>query len=123
MHHLENQEYLKTCCRSIWNISKHFILKTLKTIHPEYSKYFNPETLMLEKRNIFPEILNLSCLYIKISAYTDGGPRSRVCARETLRSAPHRRTRKISGTRVCIVTLKHLPKPIVASSRTLWGTS
>ena len=28
---------------------------------------------------------------IKISASTDGGPRSRVCARETLRSAPHRR--------------------------------
>ena len=26
----------------------------------------------------------------KISASADGGPRSRVCARETLRSAPHR---------------------------------
>ena len=28
----------------------------------------------------------------KISAHADGGPRSRVCARETLRSAPHRHT-------------------------------
>ena len=26
---------------------------------------------------------------ISISASADGGPRSRVCARETLRSAPH----------------------------------
>ena len=26
----------------------------------------------------------------RISASADGGPRSRVCARETLRSAPHR---------------------------------
>ena len=26
----------------------------------------------------------------KISASADGGPRSRVCARETLHSAPHR---------------------------------
>ena len=44
-----------------------------------------------------------------ISAHTDGGPRSRVCARETLRSAPHRRERKFSGTRVCKVVFKHLP--------------
>jgi hypothetical protein len=36
------------------------------------------------------------------SAHADGGPRSRVCARETLRSAPHRRERKFSGTHVCI---------------------
>ena len=27
---------------------------------------------------------------LEISASADGGPRSRVCARETLRSAPHR---------------------------------
>ena len=27
---------------------------------------------------------------LTISASADGGPRSRVCARETLRSAPHR---------------------------------
>ena len=59
----------------------------------------------------------------EISTYADGGPRSRVCARETLCSAPHRRTRKFSGARVCRVTLKNLPKPIVASSCTLWGTS
>ena len=29
-----------------------------------------------------------------ISAHADGGPRSRVCVSETLRSAPHRRQRK-----------------------------
>ena len=58
-----------------------------------------------------------------ISANADGGPRSRVCARETLRLAPHRRERKFSGAHVCRVTLKHLPKRIVASFRSLWGTS
>ena len=41
-----------------------------------------------------------------------GGPRSRVCARETLRSAPHQRERKFSAARVCRVTSKHLPKPL-----------
>jgi hypothetical protein len=48
----------------------------------------------------------------KISASADGGPRSRVCARETLRSAPHRRERKFSGAHVCRVTFKHLPQPL-----------
>ena len=41
-----------------------------------------------------------------ISAHANGGPRSRVCARETLRSAPHRHERKFSGTRFCRVTFK-----------------
>ena len=45
------------------------------------------------------------------SAHADGGPRSWVCARETLRSAPHRRERKFFGARVCRVTFKHLPQP------------
>ena len=45
---------------------------------------------------------------VKISAHADGGPRSRVCARETLRSAPHRRERKFSGACVYRVTFKHL---------------
>ena len=53
-------------------------------------------------------------IIIKISAHADGGPRSRVCARETLRSAPYQHERKFSSARVCKVTLKHLPKPIVA---------
>ena len=35
----------------------------------------------------------------------------------------HQRKWKFSGARVCRVTLKHLPKPIVASSVNLWGTS
>jgi hypothetical protein len=51
----------------------------------------------------------------KISAHADGGPRSRVCARETLRSAPHRRERKFSGARVCRVTFlksSHFPVKI-----------
>ena len=52
---------------------------------------------------------------LKISAHVDGGPRSRVCARETLRSAPHRRERKFSGARVCTVTFwkfSHFPVKI-----------
>ena len=31
----------------------------------------------------------------------DGGPRSRICLRRTLRSVPHRQKRKFSSTRVC----------------------
>ena len=45
-----------------------------------------------------------------ISAHADGGPRFRVCARETLRSAPHRHERKFSGTRFCRVTFKIFEK-------------
>jgi hypothetical protein len=44
------------------------------------------------------------------SAHADGGPRSRVCARETLCSTPHRRERKFSGAPICRVTFKHLPQ-------------
>ena len=44
------------------------------------------------------------------SAHADGGPRSRVCARETLRSAFHRHERKFSGTRFCRVTFKIFEK-------------
>ena len=33
----------------------------------------------------------------------------RVCARKTLRSSPHRRERKFSGTRVCRVTFLKFP--------------
>jgi hypothetical protein len=44
---------------------------------------------------------------LEISAHADGGPRFRVCARETLRSALHRHERKFSGARVCRVTFKH----------------
>ena len=36
------------------------------------------------------EIKHVSDNYYKISASADGGLRSRVCARETLRSAPHK---------------------------------
>ena len=47
---------------------------------------------------------------LKNSASADGGPRSRVCACQILRSAPHRQQRKFSATRVCRVTIKHLPQ-------------
>ena len=49
------------------------------------------------------------CCYQKISAHADGGPRSRVRARGTLRSAPHRHQRKFSGTRVCRVDFTKFP--------------
>ena len=58
---------------------------------------------------------------VKISDHADGGPRSRVCARKTLRSAPHRRERKFSGARVCRVTFKHLPQPLKSHIRS-FGT-
>ena len=47
-----------------------------------------------------------------ISAHADGGPRSQVCARETLRSAPHRDERKFFGAHVCRIALNYLPQPI-----------
>ena len=61
-----------------------------------------------------PQIKMLSGKYVsplnhntqKISAHADGGPRSRVCARETLCSAPHQHERKFPGTLFCIVTFK-----------------
>jgi hypothetical protein len=57
----------------------------------------------------------------KISAHADGGPRSQVFARETLRSAPHRRERKFSAARVCRITFKHLPQPLRSHIQT-FGT-
>ena len=45
---------------------------------------------------------------IIISAHDDGGPRSRVCACKTIRSAPQQCERKFSGAHVCRVTFKHL---------------
>ena len=46
----------------------------------------------------------------KISAHGDRGPRSRVCARETLRSAPHGHEWEFFVARVCRITFKHLPQ-------------
>ena len=46
-----------------------------------------------------------------ISAHADGVPRSWVCARETLRSAPHRHKQKFSAARVRRVTIKISPSP------------
>ena len=39
---------------------------------------------------------------------------SRVCARRTLRSAPHRHQRIFFGTCVCNVTNKHLLQPLIS---------
>ena len=47
-----------------------------------------------------------------ISGHADGGPRSRVCARYTLCSAPHRHERKFFTKGVCTVILKHHPNPL-----------
>jgi hypothetical protein len=45
----------------------------------------------------------------KISAHADGGPRSRVYACETLRSAPHRHEKNFSSAHVCRVTFLKFP--------------
>ena len=57
----------------------------------------------------------------KISAYTDGGPRSRVCTRLTLRSGPHQQQWKFFGACVCKVAFKHLPQPLRSHIRS-FGT-
>ena len=44
------------------------------------------------------------------SAHADEGPRSWVCACQTLCSAPHRRERKFSAARVCRIAFIHLPQ-------------
>ena len=49
---------------------------------------------------------------IEYSAHADGDSCSRVCARVTLRSAPHQHERKFVGACVRKVILKHLPQPI-----------
>jgi hypothetical protein len=49
---------------------------------------------------------------LQISDHADGGPRFRVCARQTLRSAPQQHEQKFSSAHVCKVTLKHLPQPL-----------
>ena len=54
-----------------------------------------------------------------ISAAADGGLRSLVCARLTLRSAPHRLQRKFIDGRVCKVAFKHLPIPSEVISEVL----
>ena len=46
------------------------------------------------------------------SAHADGGPRSRVCTRETLCSGPHQCERTFFAARVCRVAFKHLPQPL-----------
>jgi hypothetical protein len=59
---------------------------------------------------------------IEYSAHADGDSCSRVCARVTLRSAPHQHERKFVGACVRKVILKHLPQPIrrhMQSFRTL----
>ena len=48
----------------------------------------------------------------KYAASADGGPRSRVRARGTLRSAPHRHQRNFSGACFCRITFRHLPQPL-----------
>ena len=58
---------------------------------------------------------------IEISAGADGGPHFRICARKTLRSAPHGHHRKFSGARSCRVTFKHLPQPLRSHIRS-FGT-
>ena len=47
--------------------------------------------------------------YLKIFAHAIESPRSRVCAWETLCSAPHQLERKFAGALICRVTFKHLP--------------
>ena len=61
--------------------------------------------------------MSQNVLFSGISASADGGPRSRVRARGTLRSAPHRHLRKFSGTHFCRVTFKHLPQPLRSHNR------
>jgi hypothetical protein len=93
--------------------------KCSKDVRWSISVYFKTQILMEDMlKHLFlileylDEIQTYLILVHKISASADGGPRSRVCAPETLCSAPHRHLRKFSGTRVCRVTFKHLPQPL-----------
>jgi hypothetical protein len=58
----------------------------------------------------------------RISASADRGHCSRVCARETLRPAPHRHYQKFFGTHVFRVTFKHLTQPQLRSHIWCFGT-
>ena len=52
--------------------------------------------MMIDISDIIINIDIYNLMSVWISAGADGGPRSRVCARFTLRSAPHRHKRKFS---------------------------
>ena len=93
------------CTECDLNVANEAQLKTHKRLKHEevinftcsecaYS-YTTKNQLSLHSQNIHIQeetVLKCSkCDFSSISASADGGPRSRVCARETLRSAPHRR--------------------------------
>ena len=65
-----------------WNCPQHFHFSPLYV----KTEKIHPENII---ENINKKKWNKSTILIN-SASADGGPRSRVCARETLRSAPHR---------------------------------
>ena len=82
---------------------KPFINKELKVLNRQKQREWI-------KKGKSAKYNKLAAEYTRISAHADGGPRSRVCARETLRSAPQRHERKFSGTRFCRVTFKIFEK-------------
>ena len=62
-------------------------------------------------------------IWIRNSAWADGGPRSPSAHAWRVRSSPHRRERKFSSAHVCRDTFKHLPQPLrshIRSFGTLW---
>ena len=55
--------------------------------------FYNPQRVLirenLDMNEEVLEVLIITLIYGVISVSANGGPRCRVCARETLRSAPH----------------------------------
>ena len=61
------------------NIGEYIAVRDYSYVHE-----VDPDMLAVKRK------MGLDVVTDGISASADGGPRSRVCARETLRSAPHR---------------------------------
>ena len=71
----------------------------------------NPLTVSMITQIKKKVLNNMSFTYNLISASADGGPRSWVCARKTLRSDPHQHEPKFSAACVCRVSFKHHSPP------------
>ena len=86
-------------CEQVF-INQHGMRIHMTRIHKDKQK-MSEEMLLIEKSDTKEDEMVCDTLeenieeekhkeVYQISASADGGPRSRVCARETLRSAPHR---------------------------------
>ena len=92
------------------NFTQLYLTGLVKRVFPDSFTLLFVKIILLQKVAVFVVNIDQTRLSMGMSASADGGPRSRVCARETLYSAPHRHLRKFFGAHVCRVTFKNFEK-------------